>query len=84
MTDNEKLRCNHCGNNELFYVKERYRGSYDLYIDSEGFPDESGYNIGIYDNPYVYKTSKYVYCSKCNKRVCEYEKFIDKRKESIY
>lgn len=43
-----KLKCKNCGNEDLFYVKEKYSESYDYVVNY--LREETDYNSGIYDN----------------------------------
>ena len=68
------LKCEHCGNDEEFFIKERYSGTCKEYIRTDGRePDNSEF----YDNARHTITSKFVFCAKCGRRVAKIEDVED-------
>lgn len=66
------LKCPHCGNEDLFYTKERYKGEFELCIDKYG---ESTFNEDMYSEATYSYRSKYIFCRECDKRVCKISEF---------
>ena len=58
-------QCPYCGNNEEYYVKERYSGTCDYKHRFDGVEAD---NRGLYDHA-NHKSGKYAYCAACNKRI---------------
>ena len=61
-----KLKCRKCGNEELFYKKEKYSGANNNVVNNEG--EDTEYNAGMYDNAEHKLTSVY-YCCECHSKV---------------
>lgn len=62
-----KLKCKKCGNDEFFYIKEKYSGQTELEVDSLGEPTLG--NAGAYDEMDYHLKSVFYYCQKCNSKV---------------
>lgn len=60
------LQCPKCGNSEVFYTKERYKGTCNLYFRTDG---EDADNTDLYANAEHSYISKFIYCAECNARV---------------
>lgn len=60
------LQCSKCGNSEVFYIKERYRGTCNFYFRPDG---KDADNTELYGNAIHYSTSKFVFCSECDAKV---------------
>ena len=73
------FQCKHCGNTDGFYVRQRYVGECNLYIDSDGNCDVSGLNSAMYDDARVTWTGKLAYCNSCNKSVGKVNKLMCNR-----
>lgn len=64
-----KLKCKKCGNEEYFYIKEKYSGKTELIVDKNG--DLTFDNAGAYDGATYKLISKYYFCEKCNSKVAK-------------
>lgn len=62
-----KLKCKKCGNEDLFYVKEKYSGTCNYVVNNLG--EGTDYNSGIYDNATSKLRSVYYYCCECGNKV---------------
>ena len=67
------MKCQHCGNDSLFFTKNQIRMSAEQYYTGDG---KSHSNSAMDDGFETVKISKYVYCSDCRKRVCLTKDFI--------
>ena len=70
-----KLKCKHCGNENLFYVKEHYSGDFNYIVNNDGSGNEDGYNSEMYDLLNSKQKSKYYFCYECDKKVAKIEDF---------
>ncbi|MCI5997037.1 MAG: hypothetical protein MRZ16_02230 [Parvimonas sp.] len=70
-----KLKCKKCGNTELFYEKEKYKGTCNYVVDNEG--NATDYNLGMYDHAEHTLNSVWYYCCECDSKV--YKIPVDKR-----
>ncbi|WP_455078375.1 hypothetical protein [Peptostreptococcus stomatis] len=66
------LKCKHCGNEDLFYTKEKYKGEFEFCMDKEGNPV---FNADIHEGATYELRSKYIFCRECDKRVCKIDEF---------
>lgn len=64
-----KLICKKCGNDKLFYIKEKYSGMCNFFVENNGSPNETGYNAEMYDYAVHKLKSTYYYCCECNSKV---------------
>lgn len=64
-----KLKCKKCGNEEIFYIKEKFSGITELCVDSNG--ELTNYNANAYDNADYKLKSVYYYCYECGSRVAK-------------
>lgn len=62
-----KLKCKRCGNEDLFYVKEKYSGDNHYVVNNQG--EDTDYNAGIYDGAISKLKSIYYYCCECDNKV---------------
>jgi hypothetical protein len=65
--------CPYCGCEE-FYIKQRFHGTCYFRFTCEDITGE-GLNDDMHDNAEYVNTSKYVYCSDCNKKICKIDEF---------
>lgn len=63
------MKCKYCGNAELFYIRESYRGTHNTLYDANGNYDENE-NSDMYDEA-IHTQGKYFYCESCNRRVAK-------------
>ncbi|WP_308578331.1 hypothetical protein [uncultured Parvimonas sp.] len=70
-----KLKCKKCENEDLFFTKEKYSGTYDYVVDNEGMATD--YNAEMYDYATSTLISVYYYCCECRSKVAKIPK--DKR-----
>ena len=61
--------CPHCGSEEGFYQKERFKGSCETAYDIHGFIKEDGSNADMHDGIIYYFESVNVYCIECRKPI---------------
>lgn len=64
-----KLKCKKCGNEENFYIIEKFSGVAELCVDSEG--ELTNYNADAYDSADYRLKSIYYYCCECNSKVAK-------------
>lgn len=64
-----KLKCKKCGNEEYFYIKEKFFGEAELVVDDSG--DLTDLNAGAYNNADYKLKSVYYYCYDCNSKVAK-------------
>lgn len=64
-----KLKCSHCGNEELFYIIQTYSGMSCFEVNNAGECDETCNNSDILDGAIYHLKSVYYYCKKCNNKV---------------
>lgn len=64
-----KLKCKKCGNEEYFYIKEKFSGETELVVDGSG--DLTDLNVDAYDNTNYKLKSIYYYCRDCNSKVAK-------------
>lgn len=62
-----KLKCKKCGNDEYFYIKEKFSGKTELVVDASG--ELTNWNSGAYDEMDCHLRSVFYYCEKCNAKV---------------
>lgn len=62
-----KLKCKKCGNEENFYIIEKFSGVAELCVDSEG--ELTNYNADAYDDADYKLKSVYYYCCNCGSKV---------------
>ena len=62
-----KLKCKKCGNEEDFFIIEKFSGFAELCVDSEGEPTDN--NAGAYDHAEYKLKSVYYYCCNCGSKV---------------
>lgn len=74
MLSKEKLVCSHCGNDKEFYTKESYKGKCKTYFRTDGKEAENG---SMYEYAKHKLISKFIFCSKCDSRVCKVEEIED-------
>lgn len=55
-----KLKCKKCGNEEYFYIKEKFSGKTELEVDSLGKLTDM--NAGVYDEMECHLRSVFYYC----------------------
>lgn len=70
-----KLICKKCGNEEYFYIKEKFSGETNLEVDASG--ELTDWNAGAYDEIDSHLKSVFYYCQECNSKVAKIPK--DKR-----
>lgn len=64
-----KLKCKKCGNEEYFYIKEKYSGKTELEVDSLGKLTDM--NAGAYDEMECHLRSVFYYCEECDSKVAK-------------
>lgn len=65
-----KLKCKKCGNEDLFYMKEKYSGTFNYIVNNLGEEAyNSGYNSSMYDNAISKLRSVYYYCFECDNKI---------------
>lgn len=65
--DGIKLKCKKCGNEDLFYVKEKYSGTSNYVVNNFG---EGLLLIGKVNNNAISKLrSVYYYCYECDNKI---------------
>lgn len=64
-----KLKCKKCGNEEYFYIKEKYSGKTELIVDKNG--ELTFYNAGAYDEMECHLRSVFYYCKECDSKVAK-------------
>ena len=62
-----KLKCKKCGNEEFFYIKEKFSGNTELVVDSLG--ELTDLNAGAYDEMDSHLKSVFYYFQNCNAKV---------------
>ena len=62
-----KLKCKKCGNEELFYIKEKFSGETELVVDALG--EMNDLNADAYNEMNSHLKSVFYYCDKCNAKV---------------
>ena len=62
-----KLKCKKCGNEENFFIIEKFSGVTELCVDSEG--ELTNDNVYAYDGADYKLKSVYYYCRKCRSKV---------------
>lgn len=62
-----KLKCKKCGNDEFFYIKEKFSGETELEVDALG--ELTFRNSGAYDERNSHLKSVFYYCRECNSKV---------------
>lgn len=65
MIDSNIKCCPHCGSEE-YYIKQSYRGTCKYVVRFDGEESENG---SMYENSSYKNTSKYAWCSDCDKRL---------------
>lgn len=63
-----KLKCKKCGNEDDFYIREKFFGVTELCVDADG---ELTDNADVYDNAEYRLKSVYYYCRKCEAKVAK-------------
>lgn len=63
------LKCKKCGNEEMFYQKEKVKGEIIVKLDSNGDFLEDGENSEMYDHLESNLKSVYYYCIECDNKV---------------
>lgn len=66
------LKCPHCGNEDRFYTKERYKGEFDFCMDKYG---KGQFNEDMHQGATYSYRSKYIFCVECDKKVCKIDDF---------
>ena len=64
-----KLKCKKCGNEEYFYIKEKFFGETELVVDGSG--DLTDLNAGAYGGANYKLKSVYYYCCDCDSKVAK-------------
>ncbi|MBS4881912.1 MAG: hypothetical protein KHZ82_02480 [Peptoniphilus harei] len=64
-----KLKCKKCGNEEDFFIIEKFSGVAKLWVDSEG--KLTNYNADAYDDADYKLKSIYYYCYNCRSKVAK-------------
>lgn len=64
-----KLKCKKCGNEEYFYIKEKFSGKTELEVDSLGKLTDM--NAGAYDEMECHLRSVFYYCGECDSKVAK-------------
>lgn len=64
-----KLKCKKCGNEEYFYIKEKFSGKTELEVDSLG--KRTDMNAGAYDEMECHLRSVFYYCEECDSKVAK-------------
>ncbi|WP_454961678.1 hypothetical protein [Eggerthia catenaformis] len=64
-----KLICPKCGQDEIFYQKERFNGFCNFVVDNEGLATD--YNSDLYDHAEHTLRSIYYYCCDCGAKVAK-------------
>lgn len=64
-----KLKCKKCGNEEYFYIKEKFLGKTELEVDSLGKLTDM--NAGAYDEMECHLRSVFYYCEECDSKVAK-------------
>ena len=64
-----KLKCKKCGNEEYFYIKQKFSGIAELIVDKNG--NLTFDNAGAYDEATYKLNSKYYFCAECNSKVAK-------------
>lgn len=62
----KKLKCQKCGNEKEFYVKESYKGRCSFFFRTDGGESDNG---GMYQSANHSLDSKYIYCAECYAKV---------------
>lgn len=62
-----KLKCKKCGNDEFFYIKEKFSGETELVVDALG--ELTNLNAGAYDEMDSHLKSVFYYCQECDAKV---------------
>ncbi|WP_277260785.1 hypothetical protein [Peptoniphilus lacrimalis] len=70
-----KLKCKKCGNGENFFIIEKFSGTTELRVDSEG--ELTNDNADAYDSTDYKLKSVYYYCRNCRSKV---EKIPEEKK----
>jgi len=66
MDSNKGMKeCPYCGSEE-YYIKQSFKGTCEYIFRFDGKEAENGH---IHDNIQYKNTSKYAYCSECDKRL---------------
>lgn len=63
------MKCKKCGNEENFFIKEKFSGVAELIVDSRG--ELTFDNAGAYDEANYRLKSVYYYCCECNSKVAK-------------
>lgn len=66
---NMKLKCKKCGNEDDFYIIEKFSGVTELCVDSEG--ELTDYNADAYEHAEYKLKSVYYYCCECRSKVAK-------------
>lgn len=70
MTISKDIKCcPYCGSEE-YYIKQRYKGVCNYNMRFDGKEAENG---GMWEDASFINTSKYAWCSECNKRLFKIE-----------
>lgn len=64
-----KLKCKKCGNEEYFYIKEKFSVKTELEVDSLGKLTDM--NAGAYDEMECHLRSVFYYCEECDSKVAK-------------
>lgn len=64
-----KLKCKKCGNEEYFYIQEKFSGKTELEVDSLGKLTDM--NAGVYDEMECHLRSVFYYCEECDSKVAK-------------
>lgn len=62
-----KLKCKKCGNEEDFFIIEKFFGTTELWVDADG--KLTDYNADVYDGAEYKLKSLYYYCRNCRSKV---------------
>lgn len=68
----KRLKCQCCGNEDNFYTKNSYKGTYNFHFNGSG---EETDNSEMFSNADSRYTSKFIYCANCHCRVGKIEDF---------
>lgn len=64
-----KLKCKKCGNEEDFFIIEKFSGTTELWVDADG--KLTDYNADAYDDANYKLKSVYYYCHNCRSKVAK-------------
>ena len=69
----KRIKCKHCGNDDGFYIKERYSGENEYYYSFTEDKNILDINENIYQGAEHKLKSKFLFCYNCDKKVCKIE-----------